>query len=98
MKIKDSKRLVNYLRPVNSAVVQDNAEYRFMDTPFYSLMLALADAIDTAIEGDNTYCIIGTTKDVTAISFTIVQGSARDAVYGDTLAEIGSKSASFLTP
>jgi len=98
VKIVKNKQQVNYLRPVNVAELRKSGTSALVDSPYWTLLLAIADALDTAVSGNNTYCIIGTTKDTTALSMTVVQGDARDAVYADTLVEMSDKASQFIDP
>jgi len=60
-------------------------------TPYYSLVLALAEAIDLSASGTNCYLVVGTTSDKSAVSITLNQGGSKDAIYERSLTDAATE-------
>ena len=94
MKIKDqpSTRLMNS----NKATVAEYQNKKLQDTPYYDLIVLLADMLDTIAGGDNCYCVIGSTSSKTAFSIALTASGGKDARYGPDLIALATGAADWL--
>jgi hypothetical protein len=64
--------------------------------PFLAILQVIAETLDDAINGDNSYVTIGITKDRKALMMTVNFASSKMYLAGDTLYEIAQKAAELL--
>lgn len=84
------------LKANQSQLLQKWADEPLTGTPYYMLLALIADVLDTALVKGDTYMILGTTKDKTALTITVVQGSDRGHVYAVDLNELAAGAESLL--
>lgn len=63
---------------------------------YTGLLLLLADVIDEAVKGSNSYMTIGVTRDKSAIIATITVDGSKIYASGATLAEVSDKATGLL--
>jgi len=65
-------------------------------TPYYALLLLLADMFDTIAKGDNCYAVIGATSNRTAYSLTVNISHDKASIYAASFDEIAAGAADWL--
>lgn len=60
-------------------------------TVYFPLLLLMADVIDDAVKGSNTYITLGVTRDKSAIILTVNVGGSKVYASGATLAELADR-------
>lgn len=86
--LKLGKPQAAQINPENLGELESWCKTPLQDTPYYLLLKVMADMLDSSAKGQNIYSILGTTKDKSAISYTVKQDGGGDARYGDTLGAV----------
>lgn len=84
------------LKAANASTLAKSSTLELSKSMYFNLLVLIAEVVDTAIKEGDCYLIIGTTKDRSACSLTVVQGSDRGAVYGADLGELATGAGSLL--
>jgi len=61
------------------------------DTPYWPLLVLIADVMDNIAKGEDAYMIIGATRNRDACSLTVKCGSDFSSIYGDTFKDLAEK-------
>lgn len=94
--LKLGKPQAAQINPENATELEAWMKTKLADTPYLSILRVIAEMLDSSAKGQNIYAIIGTTKDKSAISFTVKQDGGGDARYGDTMAGVSTAMADWL--
>jgi len=84
--------------PTNRQAVVNAANKSLKDTPYYHLLLLLAEGCDANGKGINFYATFGATKKGDALSLSINLDSDRQVEYAGSLADLASATASLHDP
>lgn len=84
------------LKSDNVKAVKAWAQTPLHETPYYALLVMLADMCDTITKGENCYAIVGSTSNKTAFSLTVNISQDKDSKYGAGFEEIAAGAADWL--
>lgn len=79
----------------NVQTLRKSEQEAMFDTPYWNLLVMLADMADSIARGEDWYCIIGSTKNRDAFSLTVVGGLNRDTVYATNFRDLADKANTF---
>lgn len=82
------------VNPVNRSAVVNAANKKLVDTPYYHLLLLIAEGCDSNARDVNFYCTFGATKKGDALTLSINLDGDRQTVYADSLGSLASETAS----
>lgn len=84
----------NRVLPTNRTAVVNAAGKKLADTPYYHLLLLLAEGCDANGKGVNFYLTIGATKKQDALSCSVNLDGERQVEYAGSLADLAAQLAS----
>jgi len=87
------KKAATRVKPVNRAAVVNSASAKLKDTPYYHLLLFLAEGCDANAGERNFYCTFGSIKDGSSLQLSIKLDGDGQTVYGGTLQDLASSCA-----
>lgn len=94
--MKKSVKRTSTLTNTNITSLRKANDKPIQDTDYHRLLYVLADMFDCVAKGDDYYCILGTTKDKSAFSFTLVNNDDRESFYAESLSELCLKVAALI--
>lgn len=66
-------------------------------TPYWSLLLVLAELCEEIADGENSYIIIGSTQRRTAFTASLVSGGSKATAYAPSFVDLGPALADLVT-
>ena len=92
MKLARQKKEIS-LPPTNRAAVKASAGKKVSETPYYHLLLLLAEVCDENAQENNAYCTLGSTKKNDALTFSVTSGDDRQTLYDVSLLGLSEQAA-----
>lgn len=80
----------------NLAAIQKAAKLQLAETPYYDLLRLIGEMYNMIAADSDSYLIIGTTKDRSAMCITVYLNGGRDSVYGKSIEEVSLACAKWL--
>jgi len=80
----------------NRKTLDQDLEWSHANTPYKTLLQVIADIVDSAVSGNDSFLSIGTTRDKSSICLMVQVAGARDTVYADTLRTLDEHAQSLL--
>jgi len=80
----------------NRQTLEMDMEWSHANTPYKNLLKVIADIVDSAVSGHDSFLSIGTTRDHSSIVLMVQLAGSRDTVYADTLRTLDEQAQSLL--
>lgn len=75
----------------NTATMREHIKAGTVHLNYQGLLLVLAEVLDRAASGKDTYCIIGLTSRRDAVLLTVTEGTAKARAGGNTLLSVSTE-------
>ena len=92
MKLARQKKEIQ-LPPTNRAAVKSASSKKLADTPYYHLLLLLAEVCDENCQESNAYTTLGSTKKNDALTLSVTSGDDRQTLYDTSLLGLSEQAA-----
>jgi len=86
------------VHPVNRAAVKNASDKKLKDTPYFHLLLVIAEGLDEIANDTNFYCTFGSIKDSSSYTFSVTLDKARQTLYADDLSGLAVQAAELHDP
>lgn len=83
-----AKKKANTVHPTNVSALKNAAAKKLVDTPYYKLLMLLAEGCDANAGGINFYATLGATKSADALTLSVNLDGDRQTLYDISLADL----------
>lgn len=97
MKLTEKTSAVRIL-PVNRTAVKQASDRKLKDTPYYHLLLLLAEGCDQIALDTNFFCTLGSTKKGDSLTLSVNLDGERQTLYDTSLVELAVQAADLHDP
>lgn len=76
------------VEPINLQMVDSSIKAKTTHNDYHGLLRVIADMLDYAIEGNQSYCTLGLSRDGSGVLLTVTQDHKKGYFAGATLADV----------
>jgi len=80
----------------NRATLDSDLDWSHTDTAYKPLLQVIADVLDSAASGNDSFLSIGTTRDKSSVCLMVQIAGSRDTVYSTCLRDLDEQAQSLL--